>query len=110
MKLFCIVCILFYALLHLSHLAFHRVFFFFTQIAFLTAAIQSDSKPEEQTQTRNRGQKRSLPFYHRILPFLFSQNARTAKVLYKKLQTFQPAAFLFHSNFIQRPISQSYIS
>lgn len=42
--------------------------------------------------------------------FPFSQNARTAKVLYKKLQTFQPAAFLFHSDSIQRPISQSYIS
>jgi heat shock protein HspQ len=93
MKLFCIVCILFYALLHLSHLAFHRVFFFFTQIAFLTASVYSNSNPEEQTQTRNRGQKRPLPFYHRILPFLFSQNARTAKVLYKKTADLSACSF-----------------
>lgn len=44
-------------------------------------------------QTRSRGQNRPLPFYHRILPFLFSQNARTAKVLYKKTADLSACSF-----------------
>ena len=72
---------------------FPQSFLLFHSDRLLTASVYSNSNPEEQTQTRNRGTKAPFAVLSSHSAFPFSQNARTVKFLYKKTADLSACSF-----------------